>query len=268
MPSPIPHADIESLLRDAAARLIAPRFARLAAADVSEKSPGELVTVVDREVEALLTPALQALRPGSRVVGEEACAAQPALLQGLDDGDVWLLDPLDGTGNFIAGRPSVSLMAALLHDGETVAAWMLNPLTGSLCSAEHGAGAWRDGERVHAPTWRGGALRGVVETRFLPEPLKTQVAERCAASLAETLPGRKCAGVDYPAIAAGESDFILYWRTLPWDHAPGTLFLQEAGGRAARPDGSPYRAADPRTGLIAARSVDAWEAAQAVLAIG
>jgi len=260
-PGHAPLPEVEALLARAARELVVPRFRQLKQADVEEKSPGEVVTIVDREVEALLAPALRALLPGSRVVGEEACALQPDLLCGLDVGDVWLVDPLDGTGNFIAGRPEIAIMVALLREGETVAAWMLRPMDGTMYMAQRGAGAWRQGRRVQVQRQVGAAaLRGIVKTRFLPAPLKSSVVERCAA-LRELQSGANCTAVDYPDIVAGRSDFALYWRTLPWDHAPGVLFLQEAGGHVARLDGSPYRPADPGEGLLAAADHAVWTSA-------
>jgi len=253
------HDQVTALMRAAAADLIAPRFRRLQQGDAIEKAPGEWVTTVDREVEARLTPALRALVPGSRVVGEEQCAATPELLDQLDDGVVWLVDPLDGTNNFIAGREPLSSMVALLEGGETVAAWMLDPLSGVMHHAERGQGAWRDGERLRAPEGPG-LRRAVVKTRFLPEDHKARVASSAGI---EVLPGVNCAGAEYPAVAAGGFDAVLYWRTLAWDHAPGTLFITEAGGHAARFDGTPYRAGDRRPGLLVARSRAVWDTAAA-----
>lgn len=258
--------EVPALLREAAARCIAPRFRRLQQHDVQEKSPGELVTTVDREVEASLTPALRQLLPGSRVVGEEACAEQPHMLQQLGDGDVWLVDPLDGTANFVAGDPRISMLVTWLRGGEAVAAWMLDPLSGRLHSAELGGGAWIDGQRVHSDSSPAAAdtLCGVVKTRYLPPDVKPRVEARVA-TLHRTLSGANCAGNDYPDIVAGRCDFVMYWRTLPWDHAPGVLFLQEAGGHAAHLDARPYRAAKAQPGLLAARTPEAWHVAHQLL---
>ncbi|MED5619732.1 inositol monophosphatase family protein [Ideonella sp. BN130291] len=257
-------ARVAELLRQAAAAIVVPRFQRLQHGDIEEKSPGEMVTIVDREVEALLTPALQALVPGSRVVGEEASALDARLLQGLDHGAVWLVDPLDGTSNFIVGRPQVAMMVALLRDGQTLAGWILDPLRGTLCSAESGAGAWQDDRRLQVSTPGATALSGIVKTRYLPDGLKQEI-ERRTTRLHQLHPGSNAAGVDYPAIVRGESDFAVYWRTLAWDHAPGTLLLTEAGGHVARWDGSPYRPGDDRTGLLVAASAQVWEAARHAL---
>lgn len=81
--------------------MIEPRFAALASMDVRAKAVGELVTVADVEAEGLLTRRLTDLLPGALVVGEEACAADPTLLEGLGAAQAWLVDPLDGTANFV-----------------------------------------------------------------------------------------------------------------------------------------------------------------------
>src|SRR6476469_1729696 len=97
------HARIPDLLRYASLEFILPRFKRLAAKDIEEKTPGELVTAVDRDVEAFLAPELRALVASSVVIGEEASSADPRLLESVTAEDSWLIDPLDGTGNFIEG---------------------------------------------------------------------------------------------------------------------------------------------------------------------
>lgn len=152
------------------------------------------------------------------------------------------------------------MMAALLCDGEAVAAWMHDPVGGDMHIAERASGAWMNGERVFSDSREGllGELSGAVLRRFLPEPIAEQVVE-AEGILGPVMAGSKCAGFDYPSIVKGELDFALYWRTLPWDHVPGVLFLHEAGGRAARLDGAPYLASDvDRTGLLAARTDAVW----------
>jgi fructose-1,6-bisphosphatase/inositol monophosphatase family enzyme len=97
--------EVGELVRATARTAVLPRFRRLAAGEITEKAPGELVTVADREAEDLLSAGLLRLLPGSVVVGEEAVADDPAVLRRLAaDGPVWLVDPLDGTRNFATGR--------------------------------------------------------------------------------------------------------------------------------------------------------------------
>lgn len=254
------------LMREVAATAILPRWRRLAEADVEEKSPGDLVTAADREAEALIARGLSGLLPGARVVGEELAAARPEVLQGLDEGAVWLVDPLDGTGNFVEGHPAFAVMVALLRSGEAVMGWMLAPLDDTLAFAERGGGATLDGQPVRTQQHSPGvtSLRGAVLTRYMPPDVRVPVEARLD-RIGSVAPSLYCAGATYPSIAGGERHFALFWRTLPWDHAPGTLFLTESGGHAARPDGTPYRPADGRTGLLAAQNRVVWDEARAAL---
>ncbi|WP_327089782.1 hypothetical protein OIE66_03930 [Nonomuraea sp. NBC_01738] len=89
--------------------------------------------------------------------------------------------------------------------------------------------------------------------------------ESVAGRFASLGPGTSCAGVDYPRILDGEQDFVLFHRTLPWDHAPGTLLLAEAGGLSLRPDGTPYHPADDRVGLLNAADEACWKTAASLL---
>jgi fructose-1,6-bisphosphatase/inositol monophosphatase family enzyme len=199
----------------------------------------------------MIASGLLDLLPGSRVVGEEACAANPSLLDGIGEGTVWLVDPIDGTANFVAGRAPFAMMIALLKEGETVASWIFDPLDDRMFVAQRGGGAWKDGERILAaaapPVLTD--LRGIVSTAFCPADGLAFV-ERARGAVAEVLPTARCAGHEYPLVAMGYRDFILYWRTLAWDHAPGALLLTEAGGSATYLDGTPYSPASSRTGLL------------------
>jgi fructose-1,6-bisphosphatase/inositol monophosphatase family enzyme len=243
---------VEAILREAAERAILPRFRRLAESDVIEKSPGELVTAADREAEALIGEALCAAFPGTRLVGEEGCAADPALLETLGEGRVWLLDPVDGTANFAAGTPPFSVMLALLDRGEAVASWMLDPLSGDLCVAERGGGALFRGERIAVdPSIPDlSEMRGAITSKFMPSDVRARIESALGA--VEPLSKLMCSGAEYPAIALGRRHASLFWRTLPWDHVPGALFLEEAGGHVSRLDGSPYRGEREGEGLLIA----------------
>ncbi|MER7419978.1 inositol monophosphatase family protein [Micromonospora peucetia] len=252
--------DVGGLLRETADQVVLPLFRKLDDADISEKAPGELVTVADRRAEEMISAALRRLRPGSVVVGEEAVADDPALLEHLHgSGDVWLVDPVDGTSNFAAGRQPFALMVALLTDGEPAAAWVLDPLAGTLAVARSGERTWLDGQ----PLWTGdrtpalGALRGAAMSHALPSAWRTLV-EAGGGRLGELLPGLHCAGREYLDVLTGDQDFVLFWRTLPWDHAPGSLLVRAAGGVARRFDGTDYRPADGGHGLLVAASEQIW----------
>jgi fructose-1,6-bisphosphatase/inositol monophosphatase family enzyme len=251
---------VADLIREVAATIVMPRFRHLAEGDVQQKSPGDLVTVADQESEKALTAGLTALLPGSTVVGEEAAAADPRVLSRVGDpGAVWIVDPVDGTNNFAAGKTPFAIMVALVRDGETAASWILDVPGDHLTVAEAGAGAYRDGVRVKTRTDDPGAraLRGVVASRYLPQHLR-EIATANAPALGQVTAGHHCAGYEYPAVATDEQQFALFWRILPWDHVPGALIVREAGGTVRHLDGSSYRPTDSERGLLVTPNDDVW----------
>ncbi|MCZ7435249.1 inositol monophosphatase [Micromonospora sp. WMMC241] len=259
--------DVAALLREAAADVVVPMFRRLDPSDISEKAPGEVVTVADREAEKLISEGLRRLRPGSVVVGEEAVAEDPDLLRHLrGSGDVWLVDPVDGTSNFAAGKRPFALMAALLTDGVPVASWVYDPLDGTMAAGRLDGGTTLAGApvRTDRPTPAAGALRGTAMTKFLPGDVRRDV-EAGGRRIGELLPGQHCAGREYLDVLTGAQQFVLFWRTLPWDHTPGTLLVREAGGVARRFDGTDYHPADEGRGLLVAASPEIWDDVYAAL---
>ncbi len=258
------HTPVAALMREVAATIVLPRYRNLVEGDVSEKTPGDPVTIADRESEIRLHEGLIALLPQAGVVGEEATAADPALLDRIDDGAVWIIDPIDGTYNFANGQPPFAIMIALLHDGVREAGWMLDPLTGRLCHAVRGGGAWIDGERVTARGSGADRLIAGISTLFMPPEQGARIAVLAAGRI-DLAPIPRCCGEQYPRLVLGTNDIAMFERTLPWDHAPGALFLEEAGGVVRRLDGSAYVVGDRRTGLLAAASPAIWDEAADIL---
>jgi fructose-1,6-bisphosphatase/inositol monophosphatase family enzyme len=250
-------------MRDVAEQAVLPRFRNLAAHEVQEKEPGDPVTIADREAEQLLGAGLTAICPDARVIGEEACAAEPALLAGARDGLVWIVDPIDGTANFSAGTPPFGIMIALLDDGDTQASWIYDPLSHRLCHAVRGGGAFVGGQQIRVVPPAGRPTAAV--TAFgEPEAILEARRARIAAQFS-LMPMPRCAAEQYPRVCLGQTDVAMFRRTLPWDHAAGALLVAEAGGRIARWNGTPYRAGDDGVGLLAAATPELWEAAAALL---
>lgn len=259
---------VTRLIEEIAAAEILPRFNRLTAEEVREKGPGDLVTVVDEAVEARLAPMLMAIVPGSVVVGEEAAAADPAILEQLTrQPDVWVVDPLDGTSNFAEGRPVFAVIVALVRNGRTVAGWIHDPVGGVTVTAKAGEGAWCGSRRLTvaaAPTapaeMTGALLAGVFGSRDLGRRIQARRERvRAIASL-------RCAGHEYLRLSEGRMHFALYTRLMPWDHAAGVLIHTEAGGYSAYLDGGRYAPARlDAGGLLLAPDPGSWQALYGLL---
>lgn len=261
MLSPSLVSRVGSLLRAVAAEEILPRFRRLEDEDIRKKQAGSLVTVADEASERRLRAALTALVSGSVTLGEEE-AEMDASVYGRLSGEapVWIIDPLDGTANFAAGEECFAIIVALAVGGTVRAGWILDPVNDVLASAEEGAGAWCDGDRLKAAA----AVPLSVMRGAVPGRLRRNPAVRAA--FAELIAPGSC-GINYMDLAAGRLDFALYRRLKPWDHAAGDLIHREAGGFAACLDGRRYAPSAPGNGapLLLAADGDAWAAIARVL---
>ena len=254
-------ARVGDLLREIAAEEIMPRFRQLADGEIWEKRPGNVVTVADTESERRLRSALTALVPGSVTLGEEESETGDAVLDRLyDTAPVWIIDPLDGTSNFAAGKSRFAVIVAYAVGGIARAGWILDPVNGRLASAEEGGGAWLDGARATVTsTVDIAGMRGSLGGRL------RRNAELCA-HFAAVINAGSC-GIEYIELAAAGLDFAHYRRLKPWDHAAGELIHREAGGHAACLDSRPYRPGAPGdSGLLLASDREAWRAIANILA--
>jgi len=251
-------AEIRDLLRFAAQRSMLPRFRALTDDEVEMKGEDDPVTIVDREVEAFLTDALTKLAPGVAVVGEEAVAADEGVLEHLS-GPCWIIDPLDGTANFTEGKEPFGIIVALADAGKAVAGWIYDPNTDRLCHAKSGEGAFVNGEKIAAKTTGKDQPVSAVSRMFLTEEQAAMVDAKLAPHYTLVdIP--RCAAEQYPRLALGQNDVSSFKRTLAWDHAAGVLWLNEAGGKAARLDGSEYRVDEHgKPGLVGASSPAIWD---------
>lgn len=254
---------VQALLGDVGQRVIMPRFRNLLDHEVTEKSRGELVTVVDQEAEQRLQQGLERLDPGSRAIGEEACAATPMLMDQMTSGRIWVIDPLDGTANFAAGRQPFGIIIALLIDGQVEAGWLYDPITGRCCHARRGMGAFVNGRQLRTKVSARRPVAALAAQFMTVERRERLLVE--ATQAFDLVPIPRAAAEHYPRIALGENDLAVFQRTLPWDHAAGTLFLTEAGGHVSCWDGSPYRIDGDAVGLIVAANHDVWAKAMDVL---
>ncbi len=254
------HTAVAAAIREACEKAILPHYRSLSPDQIMDKGGNDPVTIADRESEALLSERLAALLPEAAIVGEEAVHADPALLNRLGDALCWIIDPIDGTRNYAAGKPPFGVLIALAQAGETIAGWLYDPLKDRLCHASRGDGAFIGDERIVARGSGASLPIAAISLVFAED-------EERARLIADVAPHYRlvdipyCAEEQYPRLALGENDVSFFSRTLPWDHAAGALWLNEAGGKVARLDGREYRPDQwPEKGMIGASTPQLWDA--------
>ena len=250
--------EILALMRGVTEKAIMPRYRNLRKGEIEDKGGNDPVTVADREAEELLSEGLAKLHPGCVTVGEEGTHEDASLLGRLG-GPCWIVDPIDGTRNFASGQEPFGIIVALADGGVAQSGWLYDCISGRFCAAHRGKGAFVGGERIAARSTGEDPPVAAISLLFMDESKRKAVTRHIAPHYRLTdIP--YCAAEQYPRIGLGVNDLSIFERTLPWDHAAGALWLNEAGGKAARPDGSPYRADEwKKKGLIAASSPGLWD---------
>jgi myo-inositol-1(or 4)-monophosphatase len=239
--APAPRPDPAELLAIAerlaaeAAELLVDGLGR-ARATVDTKSTGtDMVTEMDRASERLIVDGLLAARPDDGVLGEEGTDREGT------SGVRWVVDPLDGTTNYLYGHPGFAVSIGVQIDGTTVAGVVSDPLHGDVFTATLGGGAFRNGRPivVSAETELGRAL---VATGFSYRPERRAVQ---AAVLTRILPKLRdirrmgAASVDLCSVAYGRADAYYERGLQPWDHVAGALVARESGALVGHLDGGP-----------------------------
>jgi len=258
---------VERLAR-AAARLILEVYA--SDFEVLDKADHSPVTLADERAEALITPALQRLHPAWPVVAEEAASRgqAPAAAR-----TFWLVDPLDGTREFVARNGEFTVNIALVHDGAPVLGVVLLPVSGRQFSGVVGQGAWEQSawtqgawnasareDGVGRPEAAGQEARRALRVRSVPAAGLCVAGSRSHGDEAalqaflqgslkgQTVASRITAGssLKFGLLAAGEADvYARFGRTMEWDTAAGHAVLAAAGGSVCTPDGLPLRYGKP-----------------------
>ena len=202
---------------------------------VEEKTKNDFVTFADRESEARIIASIRSLYPDDAFLAEEGGAQA-----GGAGARVWIIDPLDGTSNFVAGFPFWCVSIAAREGDRLVAAVVWDPLRGEMYTAEPGGGAWRNGTRL-AVTGRPDLEGAFVATGF---PFRNRHKIDTYLALFKAVFGHArairragSAALDLAYVAAGVFDGFFEFRLAPWDVAAGALLIQEAGGEITDFDG-------------------------------
>jgi myo-inositol-1(or 4)-monophosphatase len=211
-----------------AGRSLVKDFREVENLQVSSKGPGDFVSRADREAERIIKEELRGARPNYGWLGEETGTEA-----GEDPTRRWIVDPLDGTTNFLHGLPHWAVSIALEHKGEIVASVVFDPAKDEMFTAEKGDGAFVNDKRLRVSGRRD--MNSAVFATGVPFGAKTTLPATLK-DLARLMP--VCAGVrrwgsaalDLAYVAAGRYDG--YWERgiQPWDIAAGILLVREAGG--------------------------------------
>ena len=263
---PLSEAQSDALIdavRAVARAEILPRFRNLDPGEVDAKRAfDDLVTVADTAAEAALTARVHDILPDAAVVGEEAVAADAAVLDRVRADRCVVIDPIDGTWNFAHGLANYGVLVAVVEGGATVWGLLYDPSFDDWIVAHRGGGAWfvRGGARrrlrvsdADTPMDR---LRGNVGEYLFPQAVRPALAAtipqvRRSASLGASLH-------EYRLMCLGGSDFVLNGMLNVWDHAAGVLALEEAGGVSRLLDGRAYDPAMREGRLLNARTEAIW----------
>jgi myo-inositol-1(or 4)-monophosphatase len=211
-----------------AARGLIRDFGEVEKLQVSMKGPANFVSAADKRAEETLKEELLAARPGYSFLGEEG-----GKIEGADQSHTWIVDPLDGTTNFLHGIPQFAISIGLEREGTLVAGLVLNPVTDELFLAERGKGAFLNDKRIRVAARKN--MGEAVLACGLPHYGRgdLELFRKEFSLIQEKVAGLRrfgAAALDLAYIAAGRFD--IYWeRNLsPWDMAAGTLIVREAGG--------------------------------------
>lgn len=193
-----------------------------------DKSP---VTVADRECERMIASMLSEAFPGDGILGEEGAQAEA------HSGRRWIIDPIDGTRDFVRGNPLWANLIALEADGDVVAGVVNLPMLGKLYVASRGGGAFCDGERVHASD-KTSVDQSVLCMNAYDKVAKSPFRDRLLDWMARFWSVRGLGGAaDAMMVASGQAEVWLEPSASPWDFAPIKVILEEAGARYMNVDG-------------------------------
>jgi len=242
---------VEAALRAVAETEILPRFLKV---EREHKDDGSTFSEADIAAQEFLTRALERLLH-LPTLGEEMsdAAQQAAWAAGLkSERGLWVMDPIDGSTNFLVGLPQFAVSVALLRDGKPVLGVSYLPLAREMFSAVAGQGAWMNGERLPLRPSGHQLSRAVacVDFKRLPPMLAARLV---ADSPIYSQRNFGSSVLEWCYLAAGRVDAVLHGGQRLWDHAAGSLLVREAGGCAATFREDDFDAADPwRRQVIAA----------------
>jgi myo-inositol-1(or 4)-monophosphatase len=213
-----------------AGRGLARDFGEVENLQVSLKGPGDFVSAADHRADEVLIAELTKARPAFGFLTEES-----GTIEGSDRSHRWIVDPLDGTTNFLHGIPIFAISLGLERDGQMVAGVIYNPIMNELYVAEKGSGAFLNDRRMRVAA-RKDLAAAVIATGNAPMARgDDRYAGELQRAMGRTAGVRRCgsAAIDLAWVASGRFDGYWHHNLSPWDMAAGLLMVREAGGRVS-----------------------------------
>ncbi|HAG69393.1 MAG TPA: inositol monophosphatase [Lachnospiraceae bacterium] len=215
---------------------------------ISKEGHANFVTDYDKKVQEILRRELLALLPGSRFVGEEdintgADNETADAASQLSNGYSFIVDPIDGTTNFIKDYHASSISVGLLKNGEQFIGVVYNPYLDEMYSAKAGEGAYLNGKPVHVSENELSDGLVIMGTAPYYEELYDDTFKMARHYFSRSLDLRRSgsSAIDLCSIAAGRAELFFELRLMPWDFAAGSLIVKEAGGVVRTAEGKPLR---------------------------
>jgi myo-inositol-1(or 4)-monophosphatase len=203
-------------------------FGELENLQISMKGPADFVTTADKRTEQILIEELTRARPGYAFLGEEG-----GIVEGRDRTHRFIIDPIDGTTNFMHGIPQFAISIALEREGQLVSGVVYNPVTDDLFTAEKGQGAFLNNKRLRVAARKEmGAAVIATGLPFMGKEGHARAVAEMGAVMNVTAGIRRmgAASLDLAYVAAGRFDGFWEHGLQPWDMAAGIVLLKEAGG--------------------------------------
>ena len=226
---PLLSAEINVLEKicDKVSKVIIRDFGEVEKLKVSRKGPGDFVTKTDKKVEKIIIEELEKARPKYGFIAEESGERKN------ESEFNWVIDPIDGTSNFIHGIPHFAISIALEKNGEVISGIVCDPIKNETFYAEKGRGAYLNNRRIRVSSRK--SLDEVIGLYGCPPMIKIDGNKffdqiKKASSQIHKLRNYGSAALDFAYVAAGRADFAWYDHLNYWDYAAGKIILLEAGG--------------------------------------
>ncbi len=247
--------EVEDLIRNVGDGCIYPYFNNLREADVSFKdSKSDPVSVADKEAEGLLQKGLLSILPNSLFIGEELFEEKPETLDHLNQPDfpVWVVDPIDGTNNFVSGRQGFGIMVCLVFAGKIYSSWFYEICTKKMTIFHDGSCITVNGKSLELSRHCKKPFTGKIGRKLYlyPEIQNIKVKSPDIKIDIATQPSI----ITYHQVLTGDLDFLIFKITYPWDHLPGIALLSENESVFSRWNGDPFQFSDLHEGLVVARN--------------